>query len=247
MTDRSPEAEYARLGRRAMILAAGHGNRMRPLTITRPKPLVEVAGRPLIDHVIARLCAAGVELAVVNVHYLADLIEAHLSAVRSPDIVVSNERDTLLDTGGGVARALPLLGDQPFFVINSDSIWIEGTRPALERLRLRWDDGEMDALLLMAATDAAEGYDGRGDFHMDAAGRLVRRGANDRAPFAYAGAMLVHPRLFVNSPKGAFSLNIVWDRCLAKRRLFGLCHDGTWLHVGTPEAIVAAERALARG
>ncbi|MBI2718478.1 MAG: nucleotidyltransferase family protein [Rhizobiales bacterium] len=229
----------------AMVLAAGHGLRMRPLTLTRPKPLIEVAGKSLIDHGFDRLRAAGVTHAVVNVHYLAGEIEAWARRQSSPAIAISDERAELLDTGGGIARALPLLGTKPFFVINSDSFWLDGPEPALERLRKSWNDASMDCLLLLCPLSLAIGYDGKGDFHRDASGRLTRRSDTAREALAYAGAYLVHPRLLAGAPAGAFSMNLLWDRAIAEARLFGLVHDGLWLHVGTPEAIGAAERALA--
>ncbi|QPC42557.1 nucleotidyltransferase family protein [Kaustia mangrovi] len=233
-----------RLGRRAMIMAAGLGRRMLPLTEDRPKPLVEVGGRPLIAYSLDRIAQAGVERAVVNVHYCADQIEAFLGGVGQPDIVVSNERDRLLDTGGGIVRALPELGEDPFFILNSDAIWIEGAEPALERLRARWDEDAMDCLMLLAATATSIGYTGYGDFHMDPDGRLFRRGEGEVAPFTFAGAYLVHPRLFAGMAEEPFSMNLLWDRAAARGRLYGLRHDGVWLHVGTPDAIAAAETAL---
>ena len=232
------------LGRRAMVLAAGYGQRMRPLTLTRPKPLVEVAGRALIDHGFDRLRAAGVEEAVVNVHYLPEQLEAWAKRQASPRIRISDERDVILDTGGGVARALPLLGSDPFFVINSDSFWVDDGTPALDRLRAAWDDHRMDCLLLLAPLDRTVGYDGKGDFTRDDDGRLARRAGSQGTPLAYIGGYLVHPRLFAGAPEGAFSMNILWDRAIAAGRLFGVEHTGRWLHVGTPDAIGLAEAAL---
>ena len=234
-----------RVGRRAMILAAGLGERMRPLTLARPKPLIEVAGKPIIAHAADRLAAAGIELAVVNVHHLPDQIVGWANGIARPKFTISDERARLLDTGGGVRRALALLGPDPFFVLNGDSFWLEGARPALERLREAWDGRRMDCLLLLAAMTLAVGFGGRGDFHMDEGGRLRRRGEGEIAPFAYAGCYLVHPRLFADSPEGAFSMNLLWDRAQANGRLFGLRHDGVWIHVGTPDAIALAEEALA--
>ena len=232
------------IGRNAMVLAAGYGQRMRPLTLTRPKPLIEVAGKALIDHGLDRLRAAKVETAVVNVHYLPDQIEAWARRQSSPRIVISDERDAILDTGGGIARALPLLGQSPFFVINSDSFWVEEGEPALDRLRAAWDDQLMDCLLLLSPLERTVGYDGTGDFVRGADGRLSRRSNSEGTPLAYIGGYLVAPRLFAGTPEGKFSMNLLWDRAIAAGRLFGLVHHGRWLHVGTPEAIQQAEAAL---
>ena len=232
--------------RKAMVLAAGRGRRMRPLTATTPKPLVEVAGKSLINHVLDRLEVAGVEEAVVNVHYLADLVEVHVKRRARPRIAVSDERTELLETGGGIVRALPMLGDEPFFVANSDSFWIEGVKPNLVRLADAFDPETMDGLLLLASTVTAVGYDGNGDFMLAPDGRLSRRRERIIAPFAYAGAAVFHPRLFADPPAGAFSLNVLFDRAIESGRLHGLRMDGLWLHVGTPAAIAAAEAAILR-
>jgi MurNAc alpha-1-phosphate uridylyltransferase len=232
------------IGWRAMVLAAGYGQRMRPLTLTRPKPLVEVAGRALIDYGFDCLRAADIGTAVVNVHYLADQIEGWASRQTSPHIEISDERAELLDTGGGVAKALPLLGSDPFFVINSDSFWQDQGTPALDRLRAAWDDAAMDCLLLLCPLAQTVGYDGSGDFVRDHQGRLERKAKAQGEPLAYIGAYLVHPRLFAGAPVGAFSMNRLWDRAISAGRLFGLVHRGLWLHVGTPEAIPLAEAAL---
>ena len=232
------------VGKRAMVLAAGYGQRMRPLTLTRPKPLVEVAGKALIDYGFDRLRAAGVEEAVVNVHYLPEQIEAWARRQSAPRIVISDERAEILDTGGGVARALPLLCDAPFFVINSDSFWVDEGIPALDRLRAAWDDRTMDCLLLLSPLARTVGYDGMGDFTRDAQGRLTRRAGSQGQPLAYIGGYLVAPRLFAGAPQGSFSMNLLWDRAIAAGRLFGVEHTGRWLHVGTPEAIGLAEAAL---
>lgn len=232
------------LGSHAMVLAAGFGQRMRPLTLTKPKPLVEVADRALIDYGFDRLRAAGVTTAVVNVHYLPEQIEAWARRQANPRVKISDERGVILDTGGGVARALPLLGDAPFFVINSDSFWVDEGTPALDRLRAAWDDRRMDCLLLLSPLERTVGYDGKGDFTRDADGRLARRAASEGTPLAYIGGYLVHPRLFAGCPDGAFSMNLLWDRAIAQGRLFGVEHTGRWLHVGTPDAIGLAEAAL---
>ncbi len=229
----------------AMVLAAGLGKRMRPITATTPKPLVEVAGRSLIDHGFQRLLHAGVEVAVVNVHYLADLVEIHVQKCHSPEIVISDERTELLDTGGGITKALPLLGPKPFYVYNSDSFWIEGIRSNLDLLAARWDDEAMDGLLLLAPIVGSIGYSGAGDFFMDELGRLTRRAERKVAPFAYAGAAILHPRLFEGAPSGAHSLNVQFDKAIAAGRLFGQRMEGVWLHVGTPRAIREAEAAIA--
>jgi MurNAc alpha-1-phosphate uridylyltransferase len=227
----------------AMVLAAGFGERMRPLTLRVPKPLVELAGRPLIDHVLDRLTAAGVETAVVNVHYLPDVLEEWLArrAGTKPAIVISDERDALLDTGGGAKLGLPRLGPGPFFVHNADTVWTEGATPALSRMLSLWDPATMDALLLLAPLSSSLGYGGKGDFAMAPDGRLTRRAEKQVVPFAFAGVSLCDERLFADSPEGAFSLNLLWDRALAEGRLFGMRLDGHWMHAGTPEALAEAE------
>lgn len=228
--------------KRAMILAAGIGKRMRPVTATVPKPLIEVAGRPLLDHALDRLANAGVETVVVNVHYLAQLLESHVKRRRPPpQIIVSDERGQLLETGGGVKKALPLLGNDAFYLMNSDSFWIEGPRPNLDWLATAWDEERMDALLMLAPTVSSIGYPGPGDFVMDKDGRLARRPERTIAPFVYSGAAILSPRLFEGAPDGAFSLNALFDRAIEAGRLFGVRMDGIWLHVGTPEAIREAE------
>ena len=229
---------------RAMVLAAGLGVRMRPLTDTLPKPLVPVAGKALIDHVLDRLADAGVTTAVVNVHHMADAIEKHLKGRTRPKIEMSDERGELLDTGGGVVKALKLLGDAPFFHVNSDTLWIEGVTPNLGRLAAIFDAEHMDILLLLASTTASIGYEGRGDFAMGPDGRLRRRAEREVVPFVYAGAAVLAPKIFADAPKGAFSLNLLFDRAIEAGRLFGLRLEGTWMHVGTPAAIKAAEAAI---
>jgi MurNAc alpha-1-phosphate uridylyltransferase len=230
--------------RRAMVLAAGMGVRMRPLTDRIPKPLVPVAGKPLLDHVLDRLARVGVETAVVNVHHLAGQIEHHLAGRQAPAIVISDEREALLDTGGGVVKALPLLGSAPFFHLNADTIWIDGVKPNLLRLAGAFDPGRMDAVLLLAATSGSVGYGGRGDFTMAPDGRLTRRSEQNVAPFVYAGVAILDPALFSTAPSGAFSLNLLFDRAIKAGRLYGLRLEGVWMHVGTPEAIAAAETAI---
>jgi len=228
----------------AFVLAAGKGERMRPLTQFLPKPLVRLAGKPLIDHVLDRLAAAGITRAVVNVHYLAEQIEKHLASRKVPKITISDERDALLDTGGGVLRALPKLGRGPFVIHNSDSVWIEGMGSNLERLIDAWDDATMDSLMLVAPIATSIGYDGPGDFQMDANGKLTRQTGARVSPFVFAGVSIAHPRLFEGAPQGAFSLNRLWDRAIAKGRLFGVRLEGVWMHVGTPDAIAEAEAAI---
>jgi len=233
--------------RTAMVLAAGFGERMRPLTNTKPKPLVPLAGRTLIDHVLDRLAAAGVETAIVNVHYLPEQIEAHTKAraSRAPKTIISDERDLLLDTGGGATKALSLLGDGPFFIHNSDSVWSEGVTQALPQMLRLWDPERMDCLLLLAPLSTSIGYHARGDFDMTAEGRLSRRG-DQPVPFAFAGVSLCTAALFEEAPEGPFSLNVLWDRALAKERLYGVPLDGRWMHVGTPEALEEAEASFER-
>jgi len=229
----------------AIVLAAGLGTRMRPLTDTTPKPLVEVAGVALIDHVLERLAQAGVSRAIVNVHYLADQIEAHVAGRAQPQVAISDERDLLLDTGGGAKRAMAKIGDHPALIHNSDSIWLEGMGMNLERLMAAFDPAKMDCLLLLAPTARSIGYGGAGDFIMGGDGVLHRRPEREMAPFVFAGVSIASPRLFDDSPEGAFSLNMLWDRAIDEGRLFGMVLDGIWMHVGTPEAITEAEELIA--
>jgi MurNAc alpha-1-phosphate uridylyltransferase len=227
-----------------MVLAAGQGTRMRPLTDNRPKPLVQVAGHALLDHVLDRLSEVGVERAVVNVHHFAEQMIAHLAARTQPRIVISDERGLLLGTGGGVKKALPELGDKPFYHLNADTIWIDGVKPNLARLAEAFDAGTMDALLLLAPTAGSIGYAGRGDFVMAGDGRLRARPERELAPFVYAGAAILSLALFADSPQGEFPLTALFTRAAATQRLFGLRLEGLWMHVGTPEAIAAAEAAI---
>lgn len=232
----------------AMVMAAGLGKRMRPLTATRPKPLVEVAGKPLLDHVFDRLRSAGIKRAVVNVHYLADALEAHLKRkVSDIEVTVSDERSKLLETGGGLVKALPLIGDDRFLVVNSDNFWIDGPIDAIHLLASRWDEERMDALLLVVPLARANCHAGRGDFHMDPLGRLSRRKPGRIAPFVYTGIQLVSRRLFEGAPDGAFSTNILWSRAIEAGRCFGVVHQGLWFDVGTPAAIAKTEALLADG
>jgi N-acetyl-alpha-D-muramate 1-phosphate uridylyltransferase len=230
---------------RAMIMAAGLGTRMRPLTNERPKPMVTVRGRTLIDHTIDRLVAAGVTMVVINLHYRADMLKAHLDKRTDIEIRYSDETGELLGTGGGVKRAMANFAGEPFFILNSDSVWVEGYVPALEAMKRAWDDTEMDGLLLLAAMTTAMGYEGVGDFRMDAVGHLARIPERETAPYAYTGVQIVHPRLFDGAPDGGFSTNVMWNRAIAKKRLYGIRLDGVWIHVGTPEARDQAEKYLA--
>jgi len=229
---------------KAMVLAAGLGVRMRPLTDRIPKPLVEVAGRPLLDHMLDKLAAAGVGEAVVNVHYLPDLIIDHVAGRTRPRVIISDERAHVLGTGGGVVKALPLLGNAPFFHVNADTLWIDGVRPNLARLAETFDPARMDILLLMAPTTSSIGYGGRGDYAMLPDGALRKRREHQVVPFVYAGAAIMSPSAFADAPSGDFSLTRTFDRANEQERLFGLRLDGVWMHVGTPDAVAAAEEAF---
>lgn len=230
----------------AMVMAAGLGKRMRPLTATRPKPLVEVAGAALIDHVLARLAAAGVTRVVVNVHYLADALEAHLKRHSNGlDIAISDERAKLLETGGGLVKALPLIDADPFIQVNSDNYWVDGPVDALSLLAQRWDDGAMDALLLLVPLARANCHGGKGDFHMDAGGRISRRRVGRIAPFVWTGVQMLSKRLIAEPPSDVFSTNIFWDRAIASGRCYGVVHQGLWFDVGNPPAIAKTEALLA--
>jgi MurNAc alpha-1-phosphate uridylyltransferase len=232
----------------AMLMAAGLGKRMRPLTATRPKPLVKVAGKALMDHALDRLVAGGIERVVVNVHYLADTVEAHLRARRLPmEVVISDERAQLLETGGGLMKARELLGDQPFLCANSDNFWVDGPRDSIRLLRDLWDDDRMDALLLLVPHARATCHSGQGDFHMDATGRLSRRRPGRVAPFVFTGVQILSPRLLVDPPGAVFSTNILWDRAIASGRAYGVSHQGLWFDVGTPQAIPVVEAELRHG
>lgn len=232
---------------RGMVLAAGFGLRMRPLTLTTPKPLIPVAGRCMLDRALDHFAAAGVETAVVNAHYLGPRIAMHVARRMGEGrdklgILLSHE-ETILDTGGGVMQALPDLRPGPFYVANGDILWRDGVTPALQRLAAAWNDGAMDALLLVHDKASAIGYDGPGDFDLLTDGKLRRR-AGDAAPFVFTGVQILHPRLFAGAPSGAFSLNKLYDKAAADGRLRGLVHDGDWYHIGTPEGLALAERHL---
>ena len=229
----------------AMVMAAGLGKRMRPLTASQPKPLVRVAGRALIDHALDRLVEAGVARAVVNVHYLADALEAHLAKRTAPAIAISDERDLLLETGGGMVKARPLLPD-PFFCLNSDNIWLDGPRNAFVELSNRWNPDEMDALLLLVSHARAHNYTGKGDFHLDPLGRISRRRSGRIAPFIYTGIQIVSHRLLRDAPEGPFGTMQLWHRAIAEGRLYGISHTGLWFEVGDPGAIAPTEAWLTR-
>jgi N-acetyl-alpha-D-muramate 1-phosphate uridylyltransferase len=230
----------------AMVMAAGLGKRMRPLTASKPKPLIEVAGRPLLDHVFDRLRTAGVRKVVVNVHYLPDALEAHLkNRADGLNVTISDERELLLETGGGLVRAGPMIDCDPFLAVNSDNLWIDGPADTLKLLASHWDGDRMDALLLLVPHARAMNHRGLGDFHMDRAGRLRRRGKSRVAPFVYTGIQMISKALLRDAPEGAFSTNILWDRAIAEGRCFGAVHQGLWFDVGTPESIPATEQVLA--
>jgi MurNAc alpha-1-phosphate uridylyltransferase len=230
--------------RRAMVLAAGLGTRMRPFNGRVPKPLVQVGGKPLVDYVLDRLADAGVERAVVNVHHLADQLEQHLAQRQRPEIVISDEREELLGTAGGVVKALPDLGIAPFFHVNSDTIWIDGVTPNLRRLAAAFDPARMDALLLLATSISSIGYTGRGDFAMGPDGRLMRRGEREVVPFIYSGAAILTSAFFEGVAPGPSSMSPLFDRAIENERLYGLRLEGLWMHVGTPDAVKAAEEAI---
>ncbi|MBE0533073.1 MAG: nucleotidyltransferase family protein [Rhodospirillales bacterium] len=223
-----------------MILAAGFGTRMRPITETLPKPLIQVGGRALIDYSLDRLDEEGLRTVIINVHHLGQLIESHVKRRKSPEIVFSREPE-ILETGGGIANALPLLGDKPFLVINADVMWLNGPHSALHRMAETWDESRMDGLLLLHSTVEAYGYTGMGDFNVDPAGVLNPRPERELSPFLFTGIQILHPRLFEDAPEGRFPLNVLYNRAMEKRRLYGVIHDGEWFHVGTPEGLADAE------
>ena len=229
----------------AMFMAAGLGKRMRPLTATRPKPLIEVGGKALLDHVLEKLRTAGVKKVVVNVHYLPEALEAHLtSRDHGLEVVISDERDLLLETGGGLVKAAPLIDSDPFLAVNSDNLWIDGPADTIKLLASQWDDSKMDALLLLVPQAAALNHKGQGDFHMDRGGRLRRRERSHVAPFVFTGIQMVSKRLLRDAPEGPFSTNILWDRAMEEGRCFGAVHQGLWFDVGTPQSIQQTETAL---
>ncbi|CDO33990.1 MULTISPECIES: nucleotidyltransferase family protein [Novosphingobium] len=230
----------------AMILAAGLGKRMRPLTAAQPKPLVRVGGKALIDHALEKLDNAGVAKAVVNVHYLADALEGHMKVRKSgPAVTISDERDVLLETGGGMVKAAPMLPD-PFFCLNSDNVWLDGPSDVFAELSQAWDPERMDALLLLVPHPRALNYRGEGDFHLDPAGKVSRRGKGRVAPFIYTGIQIVSHRLLRDAPEGPFSTNVLWSRAIEEGRLYGISHTGLWFEVGEPGAIKPTEAWLPR-
>ncbi|MFC4295354.1 nucleotidyltransferase family protein [Novosphingobium tardum] len=231
----------------AMVMGAGLGTRMRPLTNDRPKPLVEVAGKAMIDHCLDRLADAGVARAVVNVHYLPEMLVDHLSTRQRPATTISDERDALLETGGGMVKALTLIGADPFFTVNSDNLWLEGPVNVFQQLSDAWDAERMDGLLLLVPHSRAHNHRGKGDFHLDPLGRISRRRTGRIAPFIWTGIQLIGHSLLADPPAGAFSTNILWDRAIARGRLFGISHVSEWFEVGSPEAILPTEQAMARG
>lgn len=232
----------------AMVMAAGLGKRMRPLTATRPKPLVKVAGKPLMDHALDRLEAGGIRKVVVNVHYLADTVEAHLRTRKGGmEFVISDERTKLLETGGGLIHAAPLLGDKPFICANSDNLWIDGPQETLGMMQRIWNPDRMDALLLLVPLARAHCHSGPGDFHMDAAGRLTRRKTAYVAPFVFTGVQIMAPSLLRDPPGDVFSTNIFWNRAIEAGRLYGVSHQGLWFDVGTPKAIPVVESMITHG
>jgi MurNAc alpha-1-phosphate uridylyltransferase len=228
-----------------MIMAAGLGKRMRPLTATRPKPLIEVAGRALLDHVLDRLRAAGVKKVVVNVHYLADAVEAHLqSRDHGLEYAISDERGLLMETGGGLVQAADLIDSDPFLAVNSDNYWVDGPADTLKLLASHWDGSKMDALLLLVPLARAQNHRGMGDFHMDRQGRVRRREKGRVAPFVFTGIQMLSKQLLRDAPGGPFSTNILWDRAIEEGRCFGAVHQGLWFDVGTPKSIKLTESAL---
>ena len=232
-----------RVPNHAMVLAAGLGVRMRPLTQNIPKPLLEVGGRTMLDQALDRLEDAGVDHVVVNTHWLPEQIEIHLEGRPAPETQISRE-DELLETGGGIARALPMLGYDAFYAVNADIVWRDGTIPALHRLARAWDEETMDVLLMLTATVRATGYDGSGDFMMDPVGKLMRRPERQIAPYVFTGVQILHPRIFEDAPSGPFSMNVLYDHALEAGRLHGMAHDGEWYHVGTPDAIKVADAEI---
>jgi MurNAc alpha-1-phosphate uridylyltransferase len=229
----------------AMIMAAGLGKRMRPLTATKPKPLIKVGGKALLDHVLEKLLAAGVKKVVVNVHYLPEALEAHLkSRQHGLEVVISDERDLLMETGGGLVKAAPLIDSDPFLALNSDNLWIDGPADTLKLLASQWDDAKMDALLLLVPLARALNHNGMGDFHMDRTGRIRRRERSHVAPFVFTGIQMASKRLLSGAPEGPFSTNLLWDRAIEEGRCFGAVHQGLWFDVGTPQSIGLTETAL---
>lgn len=224
----------------AMVLAAGLGLRLRPITNKTPKPLVKVVDRTLLDHTLDRLFNVGVERVVVNIHHLAEQVEQHLSNRKDMEIIISSEEGNLLETGGGVKKALAHFSNMPFFISNADVLWLNGPLPALGRMIERWDEDKMDVLMMIHSTVEAYGYSGEGDFEADASGKLSRKKEREVTPYLFTGVQIIHPRMFENTPEGAFSLNIIYNKAIEADRLFGLVHDGEWFHIGTPDGLAQA-------
>jgi MurNAc alpha-1-phosphate uridylyltransferase len=227
--------------KKAMVLAAGLGRRLRPITANLPKPLVKLANRTLLDYSLDHLVAAGVECVVINTHYLGDQIKQHLSSRNDLEIIISSEEDSLLETGGGIKKVLEYFNNEPFYVSNADIFWLNGPTMALERMIEQWDESKMDALLLLHSTVEAYGYSGKGDFAVDPLGKLSRRLEKEITPYLFTGVQIIHPRIFQDTPNGKFSLNVIYDRAIAVDRLYGIAHDGEWFHIGTPDGLADAE------
>ena len=227
--------------KKAMVLAAGLGQRLRPITNNIPKPLVKISNRTLLDYTLDHLVAAGVECAVVNIHYLADQIKQHLTSRNDLEIIISSEESNLLETGGGVKKALEIFSNEPFYISNADVFWLNGPTMALERMVEQWNESEMDALLLLHSTVEAYGYNGNGDFEVDPLGKLSRRLEKEITPYLFTGVQIIHPRIFNDTPNGKFSLNFIYDRAAEVDRLYGIAHDGEWFHIGTPDGLADAE------
>ena len=237
--------DKSQIGTSGMVLCAGLGTRMQPLTLNTPKPLIPVAGKPLIGHAVEQLEKNGVKNIIINTHYLARQVEEWVYQQKNLSIIISDERNELLETGGGVFKARDLLGSSPFFVLNSDTFWLDQSGTStLQKMRGRFDSDNCDFLLLLSRHENAVGFSGKGDFFCSKSGQLTRRGKEDHAPYIFAGCYLAHPRALANCPDGPFSMNILWDRALKHKRVWGLIHDGLWLHVGTPKAIGEAEQAI---
>jgi len=227
-----------------MVLAAGLGRRLSPITNKTPKPLVKIADRSLLDHAIDRLVVAGVECVVVNIHYLAEKIKQHLAGRKDLEIIISSEETSLLETGGGVKKAIEHFADQPFYVLNADVFWLNGPTEALGRMVEQWDEEKMDVLLMLHSTVEAYGYSGMGDFEADAIGKLSRRLEREITPYLFTGVQIMQPRVFEDSPDGKFSLNFIYDKAIESDRLFGVVHDGEWFHIGTPEGLLEVENYM---
>jgi len=227
--------------KKAMVLAAGLGRRLRPITNKLPKPLVKIANRTLLDHALDHLVASGVECAVINIHYLADQIREHLNSRKDLEIIISSEESDLLETGGGVKKAIDIFDNAPFYILNADVFWLNGPTMALGRMIEQWDESIMDVLLLLHSTVEAYGYNGYGDFEIDASGKLSRRLEREITPYLFTGIQIIHPRIFRDISLGKFSLNIIYDKAIDIEHLYGVVHDGEWFHIGTPQGLAEAE------